>query len=341
MASVSKMNRVSKVIEDNPEYIDILSHIIQYENDNTNPDHSFIEGTDYDSCWTYKDVGVPPQTLYQMETKGLLDRVFDSNSTTSYAVKNRDEIETVVREIDSKFNDGAIEKYHQFPDEEELREMGVFDDVVGYEDAKWLLTKALSSDNIVNVLLVGPPGCGKTVFLRCINNLNGSSFVSGKNASGPGFIDEMFETKPRYMCIDELDDMENAHQQVLSDYTEEGILSETKGNNKRRVLRTNTKTFASANSTEKIIDQIENRFTDLHFEPYDLEDFIQVCVNILPKDYDQSESHAEEIAKAVWDIEGHANVRKAEDVAALSDGGDPEKTLRVLNKYSKSGSGTV
>lgn len=328
------MSDILEFLRDNPNYIEILEKIVRYENDNPQPDNVHIEDEPYDSCWEYKDVKVSPQKLYKIETAGLIERVFDSNSSTVYSMRQRDKVESALEEIADKYDGTEKRAIHDFPDEETLEDMGVFSDVVGYEKVKWLMRRAMSSDDIVNIVMVGPPGSGKTVFLRCINKLSGSSFISGKKTSESGFTDEMFENEPRFMCIDELDDMDPDHQKALSDYAEEGVLVETKGNNKRREMRTNTKTFASANDLDGVIDQIENRFTDLHFDKYTLEEFKQVCKNILPDEYGMSEEDAVAIAKAVWEIDGFGNVRKAEDVASLSGGKDPERVVEVLNDYS-------
>lgn len=328
------MSDIEGALEQNPDYIQILSELVEYEESNKCPDKSYIADKEYDSCWTYKDVGVQPQTLYQMETDGLIDRVFDTNSTTAYSLKSRQSVKRELDRIERRFDDGVQRKEHEFPSVEELDEMEIFSDVVGYEGAKWLIKKAIASDNRVNIVLFGPPGSGKSVFLRCIEKLEGGRMISGKNTSSAGFVEEMFENKPRFMCIDELDDMSNDDQKVLSDYTEEGRLVETKGNDKRRELEIDTKTFAAANHEDNIIDQINNRFTDLHFERYSLEEFKEVCKNIIPREYGHSKEHASEIAEAIWEMEGFGNVRKAEDVAALSDGDDPEKVVSVLEDYS-------
>lgn len=330
-------------LRDNPEYLNMMDQLIQYEK-NLEPEeddrilerHEGKTGREYEVKWKNTDVPFNPSKLYQLEVHGFLDRVFDSRSTTLYSIINRDDLEQKVKEIDNQFNDGVRTVIHEFPNEEELEEKGIFDDVVGYEEVKFLMRRAMSSDEIVNILLVGPPGSAKTVFLMCINKLGGSEFISGKPTSGPGFMDVMFEEEPRYIAIDEFDDMENDHQKNLSDYTETGMLIETKGNSKKRRMRTNTKTFAAANSVDSIIDSIQNRFVDLHFDPYTKDEFIEVCEHIIPRNEDQTRAEAKKIAEAVWDFDGFGNVRKAIQAARLSRG-DPEKVLDVLDQYSQSG----
>lgn len=327
-------------LEENPDYIEEVEKIIEYEenNDDGEADSSILKnyndknGCDLTVKWSHKDVGVHPTRLYQLEMNGFLERVFDSNNQTLYSIPDRARLKRELNEITEVYEDGVQKVKHEFPDKEDIE--GVFSDVVGYNDVKWLMKKAMASDDIVNVVLVGPPGSGKTVFLRCIRKMEDAAFISGRRTSESGFTDKMFEETPRYMCIDELDDMRKEHQVALSDYTEEGRIVETKGNNKRRELVTNTKTFASANSLGDVVDQIEDRFTDLHFDRYTLDEFEDVCVNILSSDYGASPEHSRDIAEAVWDMEGFGNVRKAEDVAALSDGDDPERVIRVLEDYS-------
>lgn len=324
-------------LNENPDYLQLLKRIVQYEDENPKPDSNHVEDTSHNTYWDYADVSGHPSKLYKLETEGILDRVFDSNSATYYSLHDRSGVRDVVESFSEKYSGDRKVVMHDFPSEEELENKGVFDDVVGYEEIKWLIRRAISSDNIVNIVLVGPPGCGKTVFLRSIQQLEGASFVSGSKTSGPGFTDKMFDEEPSIMAIDELDDMNGRHQKDLSDYTEEGILSETKGNDKVRKMETNTKTLATANSLEDVIGQIEDRFTDLHLSKYSLEEFKEVCVNILPDEHKVGDESAIEIAEAVWDIEGYGNVRKAEDVAALSKGEDPEKVIEVLEQHSPGG----
>jgi len=320
-------------LKNNPQYLDIVERVIEYEENNHNPDHHYVEDGGYDTWWEFNDVGVHPTKIYQLESHGFVDRVFDTNSTTAYVLTDRAKIKQEIEDMEGNFEAGIQKVEHEFEDEDQLE--GVFDDIVGYDDVKWLLRRAMSRQSTVNVLLIGPPGCGKTVFLRAIRRLDGAAFVSGKRASSSGFTDKMFEDTPRYIGIDELDDMDKSAQEALADYTEEGLIVETKGNGKRRELEINTKTFATANDEDGIEPQILDRFTDIHLSEYSKNEFVEVCKNILPRDCGQTENSSEEIAEAVFHMEGHANVRKAEDVAALSDGSDPQKVLEVLENYSK------
>lgn len=333
----SKERHVKKAknwLIDHPDYIPILRDLIEYEEANPGENEPWIKDKEFDTCWRNTEVGYHPSKLYQLEANGILKRVMDTNRTTAYAVKNRDEIKELLKGLNPESDDNIKEVMHEFPDEEKELD-GVFDKVIGYEDVKWLFKRAMTTDGITNILLVGPPGSAKTVFLMCIEELGDAQFISGKPTSGPGVLDVMFEETPKYMLIDEMDDMEGEAQQVLSQYTETGIVDETKIG-KTRKMKTNTKTFGSANTTDSIINQIEDRFLDLHFDPYTKEEFIEVCNHILVNSEGKNEDVATAIAEGVWDIEGSGDVRKAIQVARITRG-DPEKVIGVLKNYSAEG----
>lgn len=331
----SMMNDIEGFLTDNPKYVEICEHLLKYERETELQDRyeHHVEDTDYDNCWDSSDVKVKPQTLYQIEMGGVIDRVFDTNSSTIYAITDQDELEQALNNVGT--TDGIREDMHEFPSEDDLPD-DLFADVVGYDKIKWLLRRGLTTDEITNFLLVGPTGSAKTVFLMSIEeHLEGAEFTSGSPTSGPGVLDVMFKRNPKYMLIDELDDMDGDTQKVLTQYTETGIVDETKVG-KDRKLKTNTKTFASANNASSIIEQMRDRFTDLHFEPYTRDEYIEVCTHILPRKENTSEEEAEVIAKEVWKMEDSGDVRKAIQVARLSRG-DPKKVISVLDEYSEKG----
>lgn len=326
------MDSLKTYLQDNPEYIEILDTLLEYERENKTPDNPWIQDKEYDSVWTHSDVKVSPQRLYQLEVKGVLDRIIDTNSTTGYCIINRCGVKSTIEEVKKIQEQDYEEIIHSFPDEEDLE--GVFDDVIGYEKVKWLFKRGMSTDEITNFLLVGPPGSAKTVFLMCISKLDGAEFVPATETSASGFINMLFEDRPKYMLFDELDDAEKEDQKSLSQYTETGIVRETKYG-KKRAIKTNTKTFATANHIDQIMGHIKDRFTILHFDAYDYDDYAEVCEHILPKNEGKTKQEARLIADALWERSGTGDVRQAIQVSRLSRG-DPEKVIDVLDEYSDS-----
>lgn len=325
------MNSIEDFLAENPNYIETCKYLLEYEEENPKPDSHYIEDEPYDSCWTATDVKVQPQTLYRIEMGGVLDRIFDTNSTTVYAISDRDELKRCIDNLNLG-EEGEMKKMHEFPSEDQLPD-DIFDDVVGYKSIKWLLRRGITTNDITNFLLVGPTGSAKTVFLMCIEEyFEEAEFVSGNPTTGAGVLDVMFSRTPQFMLIDEMDDMSGDVQKVLTQYTETGIVDETKVG-KDRKLRTNTKTIASANSTDPIIEQMQDRFVDLHFDPYTRDEYIEVCSHILPDKEDATEEEAKTIARELWKAEGEGDVRKAIQVARLSRG-DPKKVIGVLDEYS-------
>lgn len=318
-------------ISDNPDYVDALEGIVKYEKENKDPNHAFIEDTDLDSKWEYDNVGVHPSRLQKMVTSGVVKKVFDTNSTTAYSLANRDSAVEALNNIPESTSDGFPDVTHEFPDESDLPD-DIFDNIVGYEDPKWLLKRALTTDEIVNIALVGPTGSAKTIFLMEINKLQNSVFVSAKSSSGPGVLDVMFEKKPMNLCIDEFDDMDKDAQEALSQQMDNGMLDETKYG-KNRKMKINTNTFASANSLDPLIEQMEDRVNALYFDPYTRDEFMDVCVKLLPDREGSSKEEAKKIAKKVWELEGEGDVRSAIGIARLSNG-DVDKVISVFDKYS-------
>jgi MCM P-loop domain len=106
----------------------------------------------------------------------------------------------------------------------------LFDEVIGFEDLKELLTKCLTVKDGCNVLLSGPPASSKTLFLLAIQKeVPNACFIDAANASGPGLVDYIFEhPNTTIICIDELDKLKKSDQTALLNLLETGILSSTK-----------------------------------------------------------------------------------------------------------------
>jgi len=84
----------------------------------------------------------------------------------------------------------------------------LFEDIIGYDHIKRLFRMALESESTIHVLLTGPPASAKTMFLTSImRKLKNSYFVDGANSTKAGMIAYVFENRPQYLLVDEIDKM--------------------------------------------------------------------------------------------------------------------------------------
>ncbi len=174
----------------------------------------------------------------------------------------------------------------------------LFESIVGYSDVKKLFQMSLSSDKPVHILLVGPPASAKTLFMLECMKLERSFFTLGSQSTKSGMMDYLFEKRPRYLIVDEIEHMPMKDQTALLSLMETGIVSETKFQ-KTRNTQLKTWVFATSNGTERMLTPLLSRFIVLHFKQYSFGSFEQVCAHILGREGVQAEVAAA-IAEAVW-----------------------------------------
>ena len=83
----------------------------------------------------------------------------------------------------------------------------IFDTILWYEGVKHTFVRSLNSKQPGHILLVGPPGQAKTQFLKSILEAFGEErafFTVGGNASKSGVIDVLFDMEPKYLLVDEI-----------------------------------------------------------------------------------------------------------------------------------------
>jgi holliday junction DNA helicase RuvB len=159
-----------------------------------------------------------------------------------------------------------------------------FKEIVGHEDIKLIFNKAISSKMPVHVLLVGSPGCAKTLFLtEILRSVRESCFTIGSNTTKAGLVNQLFEKRPKFLLVDELEKMTKADQSSLLHVMETGIISETKMRKTRQAELT-TRVFATANSCEKIIEPLLSRFVVLQVPQYTFQEFNEIAHNKLAKE---------------------------------------------------------
>jgi Holliday junction DNA helicase RuvB len=209
-----------------------------------------------------------------------------------------------------------------------------FEDIVGYNDIKQIFKMSLESDKPVHILLVGPPASAKTLFMLECMKLERSFFTLGSHSTKAGMIDYLFENRPRYLLIDEIEHMPYKDQTILLSLMETGILSETKSQ-KTRNTQLKTWVFATCNNKERLLTPILSRFMIFHLKPYNRSKFIEISNKILANN-GTNHDLANTISESVWNKLKSRDIRDSVKIAKLvKTKEDILMITKTLHEYSK------
>ena len=204
----------------------------------------------------------------------------------------------------------------------------LFDDIYGYDNIKRLFRIALEATHTTSILLSGPPASAKTLFLQCLLKLHNSYFIDCSNATKSGVVDCIFDSKPKYVLLDELDKLSRKDQTFLLNLLETGIVSETK-HNKTRSMEIKASVFATSNSIEKILSPLQSRFFIVRIEPYTYEQFYDITLRLLTSDrHNVDEEMGKVTADAVWNT-----TRNIRDCIKIANMAKSVEDVNWLAKY--------
>lgn len=203
--------------------------------------------------------------------------------------------------------------------------------VVGFDDLKLEIAKAVEKRKKTNFLLEGPPACAKSVMLEAVRTVVPDAYMAfGSRTSAAGLSDVLFEYQPGILLLDEADKMRHDVFSVLLGLMERGEILETK-NQKTRGITLETMVIAACNSSQKMPREFLSRFA-LHakFPPYERDEFVDVCRGFLSRSGDCPEDLAELIGRCVFDLQ-LGDIRRARAVWDLMDEPTEAEVRRVIN----------
>jgi replication-associated recombination protein RarA len=214
------------------------------------------------------------------------------------------------------------------------KNLSLFENIIGYDDIKKIFKMSLNSDKPVHILLVGPPASAKTLFMLEFLNLERSYFTLGSHSTKAGMIDYLFEHRPRYLLVDEIEHMPYKDQTSLLSIMETGILTETKSQ-KTRSTQLKTWIFATCNNKDKLLSPLLSRFIIFHLKPYNHSKFIEVSNGILVQNGIQFDI-AQEISEVVWKKLKSKDIRDCIKISRLAKTiEDVEWIAKTLKQYRK------
>ena len=211
----------------------------------------------------------------------------------------------------------------------------IFAGIQGYTDIKKEFIKTLESRNPVGILLVGPPGCGKSEFLKQIREAydDESVFIDGSYGSKAGIFEALKERRPKYVLIDEIDKLNPSDQQALLNLMESGRLIKTT-KSESYDIKLDAWVFATANNKDDILEPLFDRFERYFLSGYTDEEFRAIAVKRLKQEGIDNEELALYIANAV--LRG-LNRKSLRDVIRIGRKSktiqDVDETVQTLRKY--------
>jgi len=318
---MSEMDYVRSIVEflkENPEFVDVLKRALEIE-DSAEKEGKYFLG------WQWYEIPVSPVKLRKAILAGIVTVAYKSSSGGSYYVL-----------MDRESVRQALKLYGEEEVPERPPEAGIpedlFSSIVGYDDVKELLLKIIREDATVHVLMVGPPGSAKTTFLLELCRLPNSVYTLGSRSTKAGLGDYLLKVEPRWLIIDEIDEMDRGDYGVLLSLMQTGIVAETLYG-RRRMKKLRTTVFAACNETKRIPRPLLSRFMILYFREYDRDEFMEVARRMLVRrGFDEELSNY--IASAVWDELGSRDIRDVEKIAKIaSSKEDVNQIVKLLKKY--------
>ena len=272
--------------------------------------------------WSWSDVRVSPATLNNLILKGLVEEKFHSNSYRGLLLTElgREQAKELTKPTETP--EGAPDKILTLPDD-------IFEDIIGHEDIKELLTAILLADKPVHALLAGPPALAKSLFLWDIERVCGEQalWLVGSATSKAGLWDLVAEREPQVLLINELDKMNAADTAALLSLMEGGRLMRAK---KGRGLDVTMpiKVVAATNQVLKLPPELKSRFAIRKLKPYDVAQYRAVVKGVLVCREGMNPDLAEEMAGRL--AERSQDVRDAVRVARLSPQLGVDKAIHLL-----------
>ena len=285
----------------------LFQRILEWEKGN--PPHNEYHGFEW---WT---INADPRTLNSLVTRGILRVVLRTNKSCCYRALDVSAIEKALADYEGSFTQEAVAE-QQMPTD-------LFKLVTGHQDKKDILFRSLKAEKPVHGLLWGTVASAKTLILEDLGRLPQNRFILGSSLTRAGLFDVLYNERPRYLIIDELDKIQDVENlSALLSLMHKGFISETKYR-RHRTLRLKTWVFGSANDISRLPKELLSRFLLLRFRDYTDDEFYEVVVNVLKDQEDVQENLAVYIAEKVL-----------KDLSSR-DTRDACKVARLLRKHSK------
>lgn len=276
--------------------------------------------------WEYYTIGASSKDVKRLLDEGLIMVSFKMSGLTKYRLSEKGSGLVWATSMEREFA--------KIPATSVLEAMDL---VVGFDDVKDAIARAVEARRQINFLLQGPPACAKSLILEGVRSAVPDAYIAfGSRTSAAGLSDALFEFQPSVLLLDEADKMDNDCYSVLLGLMESGEVLETKSR-KSRGIKLSTMIIGACNSSAKMPPEFLSRFAlHVNFPIYSREEFIDVCHGFLTRAENCPSKTATFIGELVYDY-SIGDVRKARGVWQLMTAPTEEevrRVIRLMRKYS-------
>jgi len=209
-----------------------------------------------------------------------------------------------------------------------------FNNIDGYYDIKEIVIRALSSEDQYNLMFIGEPASGKTLFLQGIMDMRKDAVYFDSTNTTNKILDILEQKRPKIICLDEIEKMSRPWQEKLLNLLESGKVDVEQQKKSYHFEIKGIKVFTTCNDIDRLSKPLASRFRKLFLPKYSEEVFLSVAEKVLPK---TSPSIARYIGSKVYQTDG--DLRSVIQIGRLvqrSDGPQEiEMIMNTLMKYSE------
>ncbi len=286
----------------------------------------------------------------------IFDKLINILKRGSIIYNSYDKIDTALynrllreRELEKEKDDNYINptayKLIKYRNQSQFdKDVTIFDEIIGHENIKKILKNMIDSVFVkkkpVSILLDGSPGCGKSMFLKAIEQNFPSPqtyFIDGSRATKAGIFDVLFEdenNRIKILLIDEIDKLNLDDQEALLTLMQDGRLVQTQKNGKRSKTYDNLSVIAASNDKDKMLVPLLTRFFDIHIKDYTDYEIKYIGRERLKK-YQLLPEVIDYIMNQVIKTDKESKIRYAEQIAKLCNNDIKMVDLLLENSQKK------
>jgi Holliday junction DNA helicase RuvB len=208
-----------------------------------------------------------------------------------------------------------------------------FSKIQNYDDVKDIVKRALDAEENYNLIFIGAPASGKTLFLEGIMELRKDAVYFDMSNTTNKILDILQEKRPKIICLDELEKCPRPFQEKLLNLLESGRVDVEQQKKQYHFEIKGMKAFATCNDFRKLSRPLASRFRRIFLPKYSESEFLDVSEKVLPK---LSPSISRYIGNSIYMNGG--DIRDVISVGRLvckSDG--PNEIAGIISTISKYG----